>query len=118
MKYFKKKIYLNTINNKIKMNNDFYNRVFLSNKVLNTTTVQPVIRPVKVEGGEVKNIIVEEKNNQLEEKNNQLEEKLQILEDRLKVLEEKVNGKNIVEFELNEFDKMIIKEEPNTTEES
>ena len=33
---------------------DFYNRVFTSNRVLNTTTVQPVIRPAKIENGDLK----------------------------------------------------------------
>ena len=90
------------------MNNDFYNRVFLSNKVLNTTTtVQPVIRPTKIEENDqsmnekkvdVKSIPLllnhklEEKINEFEEKNHKLEEKIN---ESFKSLEDTINGKNI-----------------------
>ena len=122
------------------MNNEFYNRVFLSNKLLNTATVQPVIRPAKVEENEqiinenlvdVKNKpvvsyhTIEKKINGLEENINELQEKNKNLEDKvnklllsLKSLEKHTHPKNIIEFELNEFDKMIVKDEPNIKEES
>lgn len=101
------------------MNNDFYNRVFLSNKLLNTTTVQPVVRPAKVDENE--NFVIEKK---IEGKNNQqfnifskienLEKKIKFLEEKVNELEDKIQDKNIVEFELNEFDKMIVKDDPET----
>lgn len=107
---------------------DFYNRVFTSNRVLNTTTVQPVIRPAKIENGEKNEFIVQEKlkdnnekgkfylvENNLEEKYNSLEKAFSELKERIEFLEnklneEKENEENVVEFELQEFDKIIEKE--------
>lgn len=129
-KYFKKKNYLNKINNKNKMNNDFYNRVFLSNKLLNTATVQPVIRPAKIEDGEinipekkVEHVLTEENRKNQENKIKYLENQIESFEEKIKCLFEKVevlesglksleeNRGNIMEFELNEFDNMIVTED-------
>lgn len=103
---------------------DFYNRVFTSNRVLNTTTVQPVIRPAKIENGEKNEFIIQEKikdnntdkgkyylvENNLEEKYNSLEKSFNELKERFELLENKVNKEKVVEFELQEFDKIIEKE--------
>ena len=103
------------------MNNDFYNRVFLSNKLLNTNIVQPVISHSKIDDTnhnmieekkeklELKKNYLEEKieenKNSLEEKleksKNYLEEKIESLENRIKELEEKIHSKNIEEIELD-----------------
>ena len=100
---------------------DFYNRVFTSNRVLNTTTVQPVIRPAKIENGEEirkeKIIKVEEPiiENNLLEKYNLLEKELNELKERFENIENKLNKEKIVELEenkekiieLEEFDRII-----------
>ena len=98
---------------------DFYNRVFTSNRVLNTTTVQPVIRPAKIENGEeiksqkvikqtlkyVKQPIID---NNLLEKYDLLELQFNELKQRLEVLETKLEDTpKETTYEIKEFDKII-----------
>lgn len=98
---------------------DFYNRVFTSNRVLNTTTVQPVVRPAKIENGEeiksekvikqtlnyVKQPIID---NNLLEKYDLLELQFNELKQRLEVLETKLEDTpKETTYEIKEFDKII-----------
>ena len=95
---------------------DFYNRVFTSNRVLNTTTVQPVVRPAKIENGEEikseKPILIYKKqpiiDNNLLEKYDLLEEQFNELKQRLEVLETKFEDtpKETL-YEIKEFDKIV-----------
>jgi hypothetical protein len=98
---------------------DFYNRVFTSNRVLNTTTVQPVVRPAKIENGEeiksekiikqtlksVKQPIID---NKLLEKYDLLELQFNELKQRLEVLETKLEDTpKVTTYEIEEFDKIL-----------
>ena len=102
---------------------DFYNRVFTSNRVLNTTTVQPVVRPAKIENGEeiksqktIKQTLKYTKqpiiDNKLLEKYDSLEIQFNELKQRLEVLETKLEETpketpKEITYEIEEFDKII-----------